>query len=162
MQIHVHLFLPLDVAILAQHHNLMLAAFLDWHACAVDHCTDQEALGVSRDLEEDCALGLDHRDSRVSHDLSLPQPTHPCKHCGSHAARTNQDQSYDLLMALATACQTPGIIYSTKIDPGEIRIRLDLGHDRLYLSAESAEILEANLHNALELVMARFYCIGGS
>lgn len=65
-------------------------------------------------------------------------------------------------MAIATPCQTPGIIYQIEIDPGEIRISLDLGNDRLYLSDKSAEILEANLHNAVELVMARFYRIDGS
>lgn len=64
-------------------------------------------------------------------------------------------------MAIATACQTPGLLYRIEVHPGDIRIYIDLGHDRLYLSAESAEILEANLHNAIELVMARFYRVGG-
>ena len=35
--------------------------------------------------------------------------------------------------------------------------RRDLGHDELHLSTESAALVEANLHNAVELVLARFY-----
>lgn len=65
-------------------------------------------------------------------------------------------------MAIATPYQTPGLICSTEIDPGTIRINIDLGHDRLYLSEESTKILAANLHNAIELVMGRFYRVGGS
>jgi hypothetical protein len=34
-------------------------------------------------------------------------------------------------------------------------VEIDLGHD-LILDDESAAILEANLHNAVELVLARF------
>lgn len=60
-------------------------------------------------------------------------------------------------MAIATACQTPGAVYSIEIDDSQIRIVVDLGHDTLHLSDESAALIESNLHNAVELVMARFY-----
>ena len=60
-------------------------------------------------------------------------------------------------MAVATACQTPGVTYRTRINEHEIMIEVDLGMDSLVLSAESAALVEANLHNAIELVLARFY-----
>lgn len=58
-------------------------------------------------------------------------------------------------MALATPCQTPGAVYHTRIQDDRITVEIDLGHD-LILDDESAAILEANLHNAVELVLARF------
>jgi hypothetical protein len=60
-------------------------------------------------------------------------------------------------MALATPCQTPGAVYRTRIEDNKITIQVDLGNDTLHLSEESATIIEANLHNAVELVLARFY-----
>lgn len=60
-------------------------------------------------------------------------------------------------MALATACQTPGATYRIKITEHEVMVEVDLGRDSLVLSDESAVLLEANLHNAVELVLARFY-----
>ncbi len=60
-------------------------------------------------------------------------------------------------MALATACQTPGATYRTKIAAHEVIVEVDLGRDELVLGEESAALLEANLHNAVELVLSRFY-----
>jgi hypothetical protein len=60
-------------------------------------------------------------------------------------------------MALATPCQTPGAIYSTHVGEHTIVVHVNLGADTLHLSPRSAELLEANLHNAVELVLARYY-----
>lgn len=60
-------------------------------------------------------------------------------------------------MAIATACQTPGALYSTTIEKHKVTVVVDLGHDELHLGEESAALIEANLHNAVELVLARFY-----
>lgn len=60
-------------------------------------------------------------------------------------------------MALSTPCQTPGAVYHTTIEKHKITVVVDLGHDELHLSTESAALVEANLHNAVELVLARFY-----
>lgn len=62
-------------------------------------------------------------------------------------------------MSIATACQTHGAIYSTKIRPQSVAIRVDLP-EPLGLSGEEAEVLEANPHNALELVLARYFQAG--
>ena len=56
-------------------------------------------------------------------------------------------------MAIATRCQTPGAVFHIAIHPRTVTVSVDLPHD-LDLDAELAEILEANLHNAAELVMA--------
>jgi hypothetical protein len=59
-------------------------------------------------------------------------------------------------MALPTACQTPGTQFTTRISPRAIEVRAELPAD-LDLTAEGAELLEANLHNAFELVLARYF-----
>lgn len=58
--------------------------------------------------------------------------------------------------ALASACQTPGAMYSTNIEPNKITVSVDLPM-MLQLSAEDAATLEANLHNAVELALSSFY-----
>lgn len=60
-------------------------------------------------------------------------------------------------MAVATPCQTRGATYTISITPHKVAVEVDLGRDTLHLGEESAAILEANLHNAVELVMSRFY-----
>ncbi len=59
-------------------------------------------------------------------------------------------------MASETPCQTPGAQFHTRISPSEIECRVDLPV-KLNLTKEEAAILEANLHNALELVLARYF-----
>jgi hypothetical protein len=62
-------------------------------------------------------------------------------------------------MALATPCQTPGAHYNVHIGEHTIVVHVNLGADTLHLSHRSAELLEANLHNAVELVLSRYYAL---
>lgn len=63
-------------------------------------------------------------------------------------------------MALSTACQTPGAVYHTNIESDEVSVTVS-GLD-LSLPDGEAALLEANLHNAMELVLARYYPSPGS
>lgn len=58
-------------------------------------------------------------------------------------------------MALLTKCQTPGAVFSTKIKPGEVNVKIKWAKLRFLTEAE-ATLLEANIHNALELVLAPY------
>jgi hypothetical protein len=62
-------------------------------------------------------------------------------------------------MALPTACQTPGTKFRTRISPRAVEVRADLPH-ALDLTECQAEMLEANLHNAVELVLALYFATG--
>lgn len=59
-------------------------------------------------------------------------------------------------MAMQTPCQTSGAVFSTRIAGDGISVDVDFGK-RINLGEEEAELLEANIHNALELVLARYY-----
>lgn len=59
-------------------------------------------------------------------------------------------------MAMKTECQTPGAQFHTVIKPKVVEIKVDLPK-ALNLDLEEAKILEANLHNAMELVLARYF-----
>jgi len=59
-------------------------------------------------------------------------------------------------MAIATPCQTDGAIFATEIKARQIVVGVGLPFD-LDLSEVQAEVLEANLHNALELVLAPYF-----
>lgn len=56
-------------------------------------------------------------------------------------------------MAMSTTCQTSGAQFHTSISSASVEIRVDLPFN-LDLTEEQAKILEANLHNVLELVLA--------
>ena len=59
-------------------------------------------------------------------------------------------------MARETQCQTPDCQYSIRIDQSSVAITvkpLPISH----LDATQAELLENNLHNALELVLSRYF-----
>ncbi len=58
--------------------------------------------------------------------------------------------------AIKTKCQTPGVVYKTKIEDRNISIDLSLPK-KLDISEEEAKLLEANIHNALELVLAQYF-----
>ncbi len=58
--------------------------------------------------------------------------------------------------ALKTECMTPGVKYHTDISKNNIKIVLDLPED-LKLNNEEAKLLEKNIHNALEIVLAKYY-----
>lgn len=59
-------------------------------------------------------------------------------------------------MAHGTECQTPGAQFHTHISGATVEIRVDLPHE-LGLSEDDAKLLESNLHNAVELVLARYF-----
>jgi hypothetical protein len=59
-------------------------------------------------------------------------------------------------MANQTPCQTPGAQFHTRISAKEIECKVDLPME-LELTEEEATTLDANLHNALELVLARYF-----
>lgn len=59
-------------------------------------------------------------------------------------------------MAIETPCQTPGTTFHTAIDRRGSWTAVELPFD-LNLSEDDAKVLEANIHNALELVFAPFF-----
>lgn len=59
---------------------------------------------------------------------------------------------YTLGMAIKTICQVPGQ-FTTKIEEKSVEVKVNLSQ-QLKLSKSQAKILDANLHNAIELVLA--------
>ena len=59
-------------------------------------------------------------------------------------------------MAVTTTCQTPGAVFSTEFGDTFVKVRIDLPF-LLLLTESEACLLEANLHNAVELVLARYF-----
>lgn len=59
-------------------------------------------------------------------------------------------------MAVKTPCQTPGAIFHTVLTDGKVSVSVDLPK-KIKLTAEQAKLLESNLHNALELVLAPLF-----
>lgn len=59
-------------------------------------------------------------------------------------------------MAVKTKCQTPGANFETSISENQIAVKvtsLPLGD----MTEQEAELLEANIHNALELVLSVYF-----
>lgn len=54
-------------------------------------------------------------------------------------------------------CKTPGTIYKTKIHSDHISIRLNLPDTVAEIPANKTEDLEADLHYAIENVLAKYY-----
>jgi len=59
-------------------------------------------------------------------------------------------------MSLAGECQTPGAIFHIDIRRCCVRIEVELPFD-LKLTEDQAKTLEINLHNVIELVLARYW-----
>lgn len=59
-------------------------------------------------------------------------------------------------MAVATPCQTPGAQFHTGIAGNQITVWVELPED-VVLDEQQSEMLKANLHNAVELVLARYW-----
>ena len=59
-------------------------------------------------------------------------------------------------MAIETPCQTPDATYSISINHSGIELRVNFGRE-LKLNESEAILLEANLHNAVELVLGRHW-----
>ncbi len=58
--------------------------------------------------------------------------------------------------AVKTACQTPDAVFHIEIKDKKLSIEIDLPME-LDLSEQDAKLLEANVHNALELVLAPYF-----
>lgn len=63
-------------------------------------------------------------------------------------------------MATSTKCQTPGAQFHTHITGEKASVTIDFGK-KIPLNEEEATLLEANLHNAVEQVMAKYYASSG-
>ncbi len=59
-------------------------------------------------------------------------------------------------MANATPCQTSGAIFHIAVNDKSVSCKVELPME-LKLSEEQAEILETNIHNAMELVLAPYF-----
>lgn len=58
--------------------------------------------------------------------------------------------------ALRTPCQTNGAIWEIEISDDEIEVEVKLPF-KLELTKEEAKLLENNLHNAVELVLSKYF-----
>jgi hypothetical protein len=63
-------------------------------------------------------------------------------------------------MAVTTPCQTPGAVYSTDISDRRVIVVVELGRS-IKLTESGAKLLEDNIHNAMDLILARYY-VGGT
>lgn len=59
-------------------------------------------------------------------------------------------------MAMETPCQTSGAQFHIRIQKRTVAVKVDLPMN-LLLDEDEAQVLEANLHNAMELVLARYF-----
>jgi len=59
-------------------------------------------------------------------------------------------------MAMATDCQTSGAIFHTEIASLKVSISVDLPFN-IELNEKEASLLEANLHNVVELVLKPYF-----
>ena len=59
-------------------------------------------------------------------------------------------------MANKTKCQTPGAMFTTCVCSHAVKCTVELPF-KLDLSEKEARLLETNIHNAMELVLARYF-----
>lgn len=62
----------------------------------------------------------------------------------------------EIVEAVKTSCQTNDVKYAIKIKPKCISIQADLPSE-LEIDEEESKILDANLHNAMELVLSKYF-----
>jgi hypothetical protein len=60
------------------------------------------------------------------------------------------------LEALKTKCQTPDAVYNIDISDDKISVVVNLPM-KLDITEKEAKILEANIHNAMELVLKTYF-----
>ncbi len=58
--------------------------------------------------------------------------------------------------AIKTVCQTSGAEFHTQIEGKQVSVTVDLPIE-LDITPEEAKVLEANMHNAMELVLAPYF-----
>lgn len=61
-----------------------------------------------------------------------------------------------LAEALKTKCQTKDAIYDIELTDKSVKIEVKLPFD-LDLTKSEAELLEANLHNVIEVVLSKYF-----
>lgn len=61
-----------------------------------------------------------------------------------------------LTEAIKTKCQTNGAVFQTDISEDSITVVVKLPFE-LDVDVDEAKLLEANIHNALELVLAKYF-----
>jgi hypothetical protein len=59
-------------------------------------------------------------------------------------------------MAVPTECQTPGAWFSVHTTDRALEVTVHFSKS-LNLNEKEARLLEANVHNALEMVLAKYY-----
>lgn len=59
-------------------------------------------------------------------------------------------------MSIETKCQTPGAVFETRISDASVSVEVTLPFP-LNLTEAQAQLLEASLHNAMELVLAQHF-----
>lgn len=59
-------------------------------------------------------------------------------------------------MAIETVCQTPDAEFHTSITHQGLSVTVDYGRE-IWLNETEAALLEANIHNALEMILARYF-----
>ncbi len=59
-------------------------------------------------------------------------------------------------MAVKTICQTPGAVFHTTINKKTVSCTVDLPTP-LNLTESQAQLLDSNIHNAMELVLAPYF-----
>lgn len=58
--------------------------------------------------------------------------------------------------ALKTKCQTPDAQFNIKINDDKVSVEVELPM-KLDLSEDEAKLLESNIHNAMELVLSKYF-----
>ena len=59
-------------------------------------------------------------------------------------------------MAIKTRCLTPGANFTTEISDDKVSVEVNFGK-KIELTEKEAELIEALLHNQIEIVLSRFY-----
>jgi len=65
-------------------------------------------------------------------------------------------EKFSTFEAVKTPCQTPDAKFTTEITKDKISITIDLPSE-LDINEDEAKILEANIHNAMEMVLAKYF-----
>ena len=66
------------------------------------------------------------------------------------------EAQYKLLEQNKTVCQTPGSQFHVGVKDKQVTCKVDLPID-LDLTEKEAKLLETNIHNAMELVLAPYF-----
>jgi hypothetical protein len=64
--------------------------------------------------------------------------------------------SFEKFESIKTPCQTPETQYSISIENNKIQVNIDLPMN-LDLTEDEAKILEANIHNVMELTLSKYF-----